>query len=127
MKIISNKNINASSNDPVTTDLADFGARERHELIELLQAWESDGLPDDFYDEGVVPAFNRNSGSVFLTNREYQSALINPETGILESWYFTPYSRYEGFLDDLVYDYKNNPDGWDEEDIEFLRDLGADV
>lgn len=125
MKIISSKNINVSINDPLTTNLADFGARERHELIKLLTAWESSGLPDDFYDDGVIPAFNRNSGSVFLTNSDYQVAMV--ADGKLESWYFTPYSGYEGFLDDLVQDYLDNPDGWDEEDVEYLRDLGADV
>ena len=125
MKIYSNKNINASSNDPLTYNLADFGARERHELIELLTAWENSGLPDDFYDDGVVPAFNRNSGSVFLTNSDYQVAMV--VDGKLESWYFTPYAGHEGFLDDLVQEYLDDPDSWDEEDVEYLRDLGADV
>ncbi|MCM1226397.1 MAG: hypothetical protein NC320_03100 [Clostridium sp.] len=125
MKIYSNKNINASSNDPTTTNLADFGARERHELIEILQAWESSGLPDNFYDNEVVPMFNRNSGSVFLTNSEYQVCMV--VDGRLESWYTTPYSGYEGFLEDLVAEYMSDPDSWDEEDVEYLCDLGADV
>lgn len=125
MKIYSNRNINASKNDPLTYNLADFGARERHELIELLTAWENSGLPDDFYGDGVVPAFNRNSESVFLTNSDYQVAMV--ADGKLESWYFTPYAGHEGFLDDLVQEYLDDPDSWDEEDVEYLRDLGADV
>lgn len=127
MKIISSKNINASSNDPTTTNLAEFGARERHELIELLQAWESHGLPDDFYDGEVVPMFNKNSGYVFLINSDYQTAMINPETGNIETWHYTPYAGHEGFLDDLVEEYMSDPDDWDEGDIEYLRDCGADV
>ena len=125
MKIISNKNINASSNDPTTTNLADFGARERHELIKILQAWESSGLPDDFYDNEVVPMFNKNSGAVFLTNSEYQVCMA--ADGRLESWYTTPYAGHEGFLEDLIDEYISDPDDWDEEDVEYLRDLGADV
>ncbi len=125
MKIYSNKNINASSNDPLTTNLADFGTRERHELIELFTAWENSGLPDDFYDDEVVPAFNRDSGYVFLTNSDYQVCMV--ADGKLESWYTTPYNGYEGFLDDLVQEYRDDPDNWEEEDVEFLRDLGADV
>ncbi len=125
MKIISSKNINASSNDPLTTDLADFDAEGRYELIKLLKAWQSSGLPDDFYDNEVVPMLNRNSGYVFLTNSEYQVCM--EANGKLESWYTTPYSGYEGFLDDLVQEYLDNPDGWDEEDVEYLHDLGADV
>lgn len=49
------------------------------------------------------------------------------DDGKLESWYTTPYSGYEGFLDELVQEYLAVPDLWDEEDVEYLRDLGADV
>lgn len=118
--------IMASSNNGYTTDISDFGMREIKELRDILDAWLSHGLPDDFYADGVVPAFNRNSGSVFLTNSEYQVAMLTDD-GTLESWYFTPYAGHEGFLEDLVDDYYNNPEDWDEEDIEYLRDLGADV
>lgn len=128
MKIMSNndkRNVMASSNDPTTTNLADFGMREIEELRDILTAWLDHGLPDDFYEEGVVPMFNRNSGNVFLTNSDYQVAML--ADGKLESWYYTPYSGYEGFLDDLVDMYNEDPESWDEEDIEYLRDLGADI
>lgn len=111
--------------DLTTTNLADFSVRERHELIEILQAWESSGLPDDFYDDEFVPMFNRDSGYVFLTNSEYQVCMVADRK--LESWYTTPYAGYEGFLDDLVQAYMDDLYDWDEEDIEYLRDLGADV
>ena len=99
MKIMSNndkRNVMASSNDPTTTNLADFGMREIEELRDILTAWLDHGLPDDFYEEDVVPMFNRNSGNVFLTNSDYQVAML--ADGKLESWYYTPYSGYEGFL-----------------------------
>ena len=120
MKVYSSQN----NNDPCTTDLADFGVRELSLLIDLLEAMKH-GYPDDFEEDGVVPMLNRNSGEVFLTNSSYQVCMeVNGE---LESWYFTPYGGHEGFLEDLIEDYQNNPDDWDEEDVEYLRDLGADV
>lgn len=81
-----------------TTNLADFGSRERGILIDLLTAWEKQGLPDDFYEEDVVPMFNRNSGSVFLTNSEFQAALINGSK--LETWHNCFNCGHEGFIED---------------------------
>lgn len=115
----------ASSGDPTTTNLAAFGMSEIAELRDILTAWLDYGLPDDFYEDGVTPMLNRNSGNVFLTNSDYQVAML--ADGRLESWYFTPYSGHEGFLEDLVDDYRSYPDNWDEEDIEYLRELGADI
>lgn len=127
MKIISSKNINAGSSNPTTTNLSEFSARGRQELMMILRAWELNGLPDNFNTNEVVPMFNKTSGNVFLTNSDYQTAMINPETRNLELWLFTPHDGHEGFLDDLIYDYMDDPDDWDDEDVEYLRDLGADV
>ena len=76
-----------------TTDLSDFGYRELAMLEELLKAMREQGLPDDFYDDEVVPMFNRNSGNVFLTNSDYQVAMLNGDN--LESWYFLSYHGNE--------------------------------
>lgn len=119
--------IKASSDGGVTTNLAEFGNRELAEVRDLLTAMIDEGLPEDFDRDGTVPAFNKSSGSVFLTNSEYQVCMINPNTGSLESWYFTPYSGYEGFLDDLVEMYQDDPESWNEDDIEYLRELGAGI
>ncbi len=127
MKIISSKNINAGSSNPTTTNLNEFGASGRQELIEILQTWESSGLPDNFNTNKVVPMFDKNNGNVFLSNSEGQDVMINPETGNLELWHFTPYAGHEGFLDELVEQYHEDPDDWDDEDVEYLRDFGADV
>jgi hypothetical protein len=88
--------------DPTTTDLADFGSRERGLLVALLQAWKKQGLPEDFEGNEVVPMMNRNSGNVFLTNSEYQVAMMNGDT--LESWYYCGKCGHEGFLDDCQLD-----------------------
>lgn len=110
-----------------TTDISDFGYVEREALIELLTSWNNDGLPEDFYEDGVHFMFNQNSGYVFLTNSEYQVAMINPNTGRLESFYTTPYAGHEGFLDELVDEYNEDPDSWDVEDIEYLQEIGGIV
>lgn len=113
-----NRRVMASYNDPVTYDLSEFGMREIKELRDLLDAWLSSGLPDDFYDDEVRPAFNRNSGFVFLTNSEYDACI--EADGRLEMWYNTPYYGYEGTYEDLLEDVY---EGWGSEDIEYVRDI----
>lgn len=84
--------------DVVTSNLADFGYSERVDLIALLTAWNKQGLPDDFENDGVYPCFNKNSGYVFLTNSEYQCAMLNDNK--LESWYNCCNCGHEGFKED---------------------------
>lgn len=100
-----------------TEDLAQFGYRERELLIELLQAWNEQGLPADFSDENVRPAFNMSSGYVFLTNEDYQVAMIR--NGSLEVWHSLPYSGQEGFIFDLMEDLK--ADELNSEDVEYIQ------
>lgn len=103
--------------DAYTENLADFGARERRMLMEILSAWNANGLPDDFSDDKVRPAFNRNSGHVFLVNDEYQTAMMND--GKLESFYSTPYEGKEGFWSDLMEEF----DGMHPEDKRFMAEV----
>lgn len=84
--------------DTTTTNLADFGYSERAELIRLLNAWHTQGLPEDFYNEDVHAMMNTNSGYVFLTNSEYEVAMMNGDK--LERWYNCPNCGHEGFLED---------------------------
>jgi hypothetical protein len=86
----------------VTVDLSKFGARERKMLEKLLKAWRKQGLPTDFYEDGVIPSMNTNSGNVFLTNSEYQVAMLNGDK--LESFYSCPQCGHEGFLDEMDHD-----------------------
>ena len=97
-------------------------ARERVLAIELLQAWGEQGLPSDFYEEGVKVAMNRNSGYVFLVNEEYQCAMMNGDK--LESFYTSPYDGHEGFLEELLEDVD---DRWHEDDIEWLNDIKSSL
>ena len=109
--------VNTPMNDPITSDLSRFGARERAMLADLLTAWNRDGLPDDFYDDEVHPVLNMDSGYVFLTNSDYQTAMMNGDT--LESFYSTPYEGHEGFWEDLVREYLNMCD----EDRDYMHHI----
>ena len=100
-----------------TENLAEFGARERALLIELLKAWQDQGLPSDFYEDEVRPMMNKHSGNVFLTNSEYQVAMMNGDN--LESFYITPYSGVEGFIEELLEQFADlHP-----EDQEYVADI----
>ncbi len=112
--------------DIVTSDLSEFGYRELAEAAKLLTAYAEYDAPSNFYDEGLTLNMNRNSGYVFLSNSEYQVLMLNGD-GKLEEWLYTPYAGHEGFLEDLVEEYKAYPEDWDEEDIEYLRDMGAEI
>lgn len=97
---------------PTTTDLSEFGYRELKMAGELLTAYTSQGAPDDFEEDGVTVMMNTNSGSVFLTNSEYQVCLMNGDK--LESWYNCPNCGHEGFKEDM---------GHGEDDPDCLRYL----
>ena len=102
-----------------TTDLSDFGYRELETLKELIDAMITQGLPDDFSNHKVHPMMNQESGNVFLTNSEYEVAMMNGDK--LESFYSLSYHGNEGFINDLWCDYQN---GYIEtEDLEELADI----
>jgi hypothetical protein len=91
-----------------TTNLADFGHHEREELVHLLNAWNHQGLPLDFYDDEVHPMMNKMSGNVFLTNSDYQVAMMNEDK--LEIWHHCGNCGHEGFAEDC----QLNDDGCNE-------------
>jgi len=105
----------------LTSDIAKFGARERAILVELLEAWSRDGLPSDFYEENVHPMFNLNSGYVFLTNADYQEAIM--EDGKLVSHYSLPYEGIQGTLSELKEEFARNGDSWHVDDVEAFNDI----
>ena len=102
--------------ETVTQDFAKFGSMQRKEAEELLHAWNENGLPDDFYDDDVTIAFNTHSGNVFLTNSDYQVAMMTDE-GKLESWYSCPICGHEGFKEDMAHDSD------DEECQEYVKEV----
>jgi hypothetical protein len=87
-----------------TTDLSKFGFREIKMVADLLNAWIQHGLPTDFENNEVVPMMNYQSGAVFLTNSEFQAAMMNGDK--LEVFYSSPYEGKEGFFYELIDEYK---------------------
>lgn len=82
-----------------TTDFSKFGYRERKLAEELLKAWREQGLPEDFYEDEISIMFNTRSGCVFLTNSEYQVAMLNDDK--LETFYTDFETGEEGFKNEL--------------------------
>ena len=87
-----------------TTNLSDFGYKELELLEKLLCAMRTQGLPADFDDNEVTPVMNQCSGDVFLSNSEYQVAMMNGDK--LES-YYTLSSGEEGFAAELHERFEN--------------------
>jgi len=88
-----------SNKEIITKDFAKFGQRERELAEELLKAWREQGLPDDFENEEVSIFLNLYSGYVFLSNADYQVAMMNGD--ILETFYTDFETGEEGFFDEL--------------------------
>lgn len=106
-----------------TENLAEFGIRELELAIDLLQAAKK-GYPSDFSIDGVKLGFNTSSGSVFLTNDDYDVCM--DADGELYTFYTSPYDGLEGFLWDLIDYYLDVPEDWNEEDVTWLRELCSD-
>lgn len=101
----------------ITSNLAEFGYREKVIARYLLDAMINNGLPEDFEDSEVTIMFNKNSGYVFLTNSEHQVAMVSD--GKLYSFYTTPYAGLEGSYEDLMLEY----DSMNDEDKEYMDNL----
>ena len=105
----------------VTAYLSEFGALERSKLVDILEAWEKYGLPTDFSDSEVVTMFNKNSGKVFLSNEDYEVAVL--ENGALVSFYVLP-SGLEGTFTELYHDSTIEEwNSWDDEDRSYVNNL----
>lgn len=100
-----------------TTDLSQFGFREKRIAAELLTAMCHGQLPDDFENDEVTVMMNTSSGNVFLTNSEYQVAMMNGDK--LESFYSCPECGHEGFAEEMKHD-------GGAECHRYLRDIGVE-
>lgn len=116
-----------SNSNAYTENMADIMACyvERKEVLAIMQAWDKNGLPDNFSDDNVRFAFNRNSGYVFLVNDDYECAMMNGDE--LEMFYTSPYDGHEGFINDLFEEYMSDTDAWNIEDAEWLLDIKSNL
>ena len=97
--LLSIKEVRLKMMEIVTADLSRFGHREREMAEELLRAWRVQGLPDGFENEEVTINLNTHSGYVFLSNEDYQVAMMNGDS--LESYFYDFETGEEGFLEEL--------------------------
>ena len=100
----------------ITTDFSKFGYYEREIAETLLRTSREQGFPEEFYDNEITIAFNRQSGCVFFTNSDYQVAMMNNNK--LEMFYNCPICGYEGFAENMMH----NED--ELECQEWLKDIG---
>ena len=109
----------------VTSDFEKFGRIEIDVVIDLLSAYKDDRISDlarEYFDFRTMrPAFNTNSGYVFLTDDDYNVLMEN--NGELDLFLFTPYDGHEGFYDELIVDIKD----YHPEDQEYLNEIGKSL
>ena len=65
----------------LTTDLGDMNLDE---VVDMLKSFQEQNTTPAFkamwYDEDTIPTLNQESGYCFLTNSEYQVAMMNERT-----------------------------------------------
>lgn len=109
-----------------TEKLEDFGYREQDIAKDLFTAWKKNGLPKDFENDGVKIAFNSNSGNVFLTNSEYQVAMVKEDKEnnlFLYSFYTSPHDGVEGSFEEILEQFEDlHP-----EDQEWFETVASNV
>ena len=102
-------------NSVVTADLSQWGNRELHLAVDLLNAYMKQGA--DFLDDGITLNFNTNSGCVFLCDEDFRVGMMNRDK--LEEWFTCPVCGWEGFAEDM----EHGED--DKECQEYLKQSGV--
>ena len=68
----------------VTEDLAEFGQRELNEAKDLLTAYLENNKTHMFEDDKVRLCFNTHSGNVFLSDENYNVAVVHDKRHLIE-------------------------------------------
>jgi len=89
----------SKQDDIVTSDLSRFGFRELKMAAELLTAWCDHNKRNAELGMGVHVCMNTQSGYVFLTDEDFNVAMMNGDT--LENFYSCPECGNEGFAEDI--------------------------
>ena len=104
----------------ITENLSLYGYRELDMVADLLKAYKTENDHTEFFDDcGVKPMFNQMSGYVFLTNENYDVAMMNGD--YLEDWFICPYCGHEGFKEDMEHEPQ------DEDCIRYMEDIGLET
>jgi len=85
--------------DIVTSDLSRFGFRELKMAAELLTAWCDGSKRNAELGDGVHVCMNMHSGFVFLTDEDFNVAMMNGDK--LENFHSCPECGREGFAEDI--------------------------
>jgi len=77
--------------NPLTTDISKM---DLSEVTPMLTAYQEENTTRAFKamwcDDGTIPTLNQESGYCFLTNDEYQVAMIEPSTNVLSMFISCP-------------------------------------
>lgn len=107
-------------------ELSLLGYRECGMFAQLLEAWSDRGLSNlaRKYFEGLEDwGYNPNSGFVFLVDQDYNVLMFNESIGLLDLFLVTPDEGVEGFLEDLLIDFKNLVPEDQDFVLEYYKDL----
>jgi hypothetical protein len=86
----------------VTKDLSKFGLREKAMAKDLLSAYGTSNDKTQHLGDGVEVWFNTHSACVFLSDEDFNTAMINGNNGnILEDFFSCPNCGEEGLSSDF--------------------------
>ena len=102
-----------------TTDLKEFGRRELSIAAKLLTAYAAN--PPAWLGDEIEIMMNTSSGYVFLTDADFNVAMIDPETNMLAPFLSLPYCGEEGFLSELIELHDNPETDLHPDDAEYIR------
>lgn len=94
------------TNENPTKDLSKFGYRELELAAKLLTALTTGGQWPDELGDGVTIELNTSSGNVFLTDEDYNVAMMNGDK--LETFFSCWECGEEGFKEDLDWNEDHN-------------------
>lgn len=83
----------------VTNDIKEFGMRERLMARELLATYGTKKDKTNFLSDGINVFMNKNSGYVFLSDEEYNVAMMNGD--VLEDFVNCPECGHEDFYSEF--------------------------
>lgn len=103
-------------NKIITKDYSEFGHREKEMARDLLQAYGTNDDKTEYLGQGVEVYFNLHSGYVFLSDEDYNVAIMNGST--LEDFIHCPDCGGEGVASEFA------EDNTDECCQEYANDMG---
>ena len=94
--------------NPLTTDISKMDLSEVTELLAAYQYENRTRASEAMWiHEGTIPTLNQESGYCFLTNEEYQVAMIEPSTNKLSMFISCPECGREDLERDWKFSTKN--------------------